>query len=152
MRAPEASVRANVLETIFLAVLFVMGAFMVSRGIDYGVGKINRMGAGFFPVAVGVLLMVFSVLLAPEAIKSGGRAVRFPMLPLTMIFLGLIVFALLVEPLGLVPATIALVFVSAFAEVGMRPRRALATALAAALLGYLLFIVGLRLTIDPFWW
>ena len=98
---------------------------MALEGVEYGVGAINRMGPGFFPAALGVLLMVFAVLLAPEALRAGTRPISFPMRPLVMIGLGLVAFAGLVVPAGLVPATLALVFVSAFAEVGMRPRRAL---------------------------
>lgn len=148
----DASVRTNVLETIFVVAMFVLGAYMALEGLDYGVGTINRMGPGYYPTALGVLLMILSVFLAPEALRAGARPISFPMRPLVMIGLGLVSFAVLVVPAGLVPATLVLVFVSAFAEVGMRPRRALLTALAAAAIGYLVFIVGLRLTIDPFWW
>ncbi|MGX1096378.1 tripartite tricarboxylate transporter TctB family protein [Amorphus sp. MBR-141] len=148
----DASVRTNVLETVFVVAMFALGAYMALEGLQYGVGAINRMGPGFFPAALGVLLMAFAVLLAPEALRAGTRPISFPMRPLVMIGLGLVAFAGLVVPVGLVPATLVLVFVSAFAEVGMRPRRALLTALGAAIIGYLVFIVGLRLTIDPFWW
>jgi hypothetical protein len=87
-----------------------------------------------------------------EVRRSATPAPDLPLRPLAFIIAGLVVFSIAIEPLGLVPATFILVFVSAFADAGMTPLRALLVAAAMSALGYAVFVLGFRLPLDPFWW
>lgn len=132
-------------------VMLLLGGYMLWRGIGYSVGSLNRIGPGFFPVAVGVCLIAISVAIALEVRFSDTSRPRFRFRPLTAIILGLLAFAVLVESAGLIPATFVLVLVSAFGDQTMSPLRAMTVATAIAALGYVVFIIGFRLPIDPFW-
>jgi hypothetical protein len=133
-------------------VVFALGVFMTVEGLGYSVGSVRRMGPGFFPVAVGVIMILLSIGIMLEVRHSLTPAPDFPLRPLAAITAGLIAFGVLIEPLGLVPATFILVFVSAFGDASMNLLRAIITAAAIAALGYVVFVLGFRLPLDPFWW
>lgn len=133
-------------------VVFALGAFMTVQGLGYSIGSINRMGPGFFPVAVGIIMMLLAVGIMLEVRYSLTPAPDFPLRPLTAISAGLIAFGVSIEPLGLVPATFILVLVSAFGDTSMTLLRAAISAAAIAALGYVVFVLGFRLPLDPFWW
>jgi hypothetical protein len=65
-----------------------------------------------------------------------------------MIGLGIVIFALLLERAGLVPATLALVLVSSVADPQWRPRRAAILAAAMTALVYVIFVVLLRTAVP----
>lgn len=133
-------------------VVFALGVFMTAEGLGYSIGSIRRMGPGFFPVAVGTIMMLISIGVMLEVRYSSTPAPDFPLRPLAAITAGLIAFGVLIEPLGLVPATFILVFVSAFGDASMTLLRAVITAAVIAALGYVVFVLGFRLPLDPFWW
>jgi hypothetical protein len=88
------------------------GAMLVAR--DYRFGSALRMGPGFFPTMLAGILVVFGIciaavgLLRVEKIK-GVVSLR----ALTLLPLSLVLFGILMEWAGFVPALAALVFVSA---------------------------------------
>jgi putative tricarboxylic transport membrane protein len=110
------------------------------------------MGPGFFPVAVGVALAALGLAIIAEVRHSSAPAPDLPLRPMALIVAGLVVFAVLVGRAGLVPATLALVLISAFADRAMTPLRALVSALGITAMGYLVFVLGFRLPLHPFWW
>jgi len=144
--------KLNTWEISAAASVFVLGAYMAAQGFDYTVGSLNHMGAGFFPVVVGLLLVFFGIAIFLEVRYRQTPPPDIPVRPLAALTAGLIAFAVLIEPAGLVPATFFLVLIAAFGDETMGVLRALITAFAIAVLGYLVFVVGFRLTLDPFWW
>ncbi len=144
--------RLNFWELGAALLVFALGAFMALKGLSYSIGSVNRMGPGFFPVAVGVILMLLAVAIMLEVRHSNTPAPDFPLRPLAALTAGLVAFAVLIEPLGLVPATFVLVLVSSFGDASMTLRRAVLAAVAMAALGYVVFVLGFRLPLHPFWW
>ncbi|MCB4821320.1 tripartite tricarboxylate transporter TctB family protein [Roseicella aerolata] len=119
---------------------------------EYDFGTLRRMGPGFFPAALAVLLMVFGALLAVPALFRSGEGPRISVRSFLSILAGILAFAWLIEPFGLVPATIALVGLAALAEPGFRPIRTALLAVALSALGVLIFSQGLGIPIPAFRW
>lgn len=150
MSAPRR--RINPWETGAAAFLFLLGAGITLQGSGYPMGTVTRMGPGFFPVVSGLAIMLASAMIFLQERHADTPAPRLPLRPLLAITIGLVLFGALVERAGLVPAAFVLVMVSSVADNRMTFGRAVATATAVTALGYIVFVVGFRLPLDPFWW
>ena len=100
----------------FWAGLMLIGmgtaAMVMARG--YRFGSALRMGPGFFPTVLGGILVVFGVFVAAIGMRSGEKIQgRVSLRALVLLPLSLILFGVLMERVGFVPALVALVFVSA---------------------------------------
>jgi hypothetical protein len=143
-------------------ILILIGVSAAFQGRSYQVGTIDNMGAGFFPVALGIILALAGGILLGGAIA---RSIRLkavldieqaaPALPLEWrgwicICLSVIAFAVLSEYTGLVPATFACVVIAGIAdrENGLRAILLLATGITLA--GAVVFWWGLGVTIPLF--
>ena len=133
-------------------VFFAIGiAFMVIAR-EYRFGTAARMGPGFFPAILGGLLAGLGLLIALPAIMRDGDA--FPKLhlrPLLTILAGIVVFALLLQPLGFVLAAVVLILISGFADPDLRPVESvgLALLLTAFSVGVFVVLLGLPLNLWP---
>ena len=88
-------------------------------------------------------------------IESGFAARRpfpFGWRPVLAVSVAMLFFAVAARPLGLIPATLGVVMLAAIADAPFRPLRAALAGLVIAALGYLVFVVGLRISLNPFWW
>lgn len=135
-------------------VLAAFGVFVALYAAHhYEVGEPSRMGPGFFPVALGWLLAGLGVVIALMSLRKTVQVLHPPpvsLRALLAIAAAILVFSLLVERLGLVPATVALTFVAVFAERPVRWRRTLLLAGGLSLLSWLVFTVGLGMTLPAF--
>lgn len=132
-------------------VLFGLWFHLYASG-NYDAGTLRRMGPGFFPGAIGVLVAVFGALLALPALFRRGDLPRPSLRPLVAIIAGGLAFTYLIEPLGLVPATLALVGLAALAEPRFRPLRTAVLAAALAAIAVLVFSEGLGIPVPAFRW
>lgn len=134
----------------FLSGLFFMavGALGLYMALDYPMGSALRMGPGYFPNVLSALLILAGIyclihgLLKSEQMKIVGNwSVR----ALIILPISTVVFGLLMEHTGFIPANLALVFIAAYAgsEFKFMEVLILAIALTAACTG--LFIYGLGL-------
>ena len=133
-------------------VFFAIGiAFMVIAR-NYRLGTAARMGPGFFPTILGGLLAGFGLLLAvPAIVRDGDAFPRLHLRPLLAILAAIVVFALLLLPLGFVLAAVALVLIGGFADPELRPVESagLALLLAAFSVGVFVVLLGLPLNLWP---
>jgi hypothetical protein len=98
-------------------VLVLIGVYVVAASLEYRLGTLARMGPGMLPMALGVLLVLFGILIALFVEPEPDEALpAFQWRPLVTILAAVLAFALLAEPAGLIPATAALVFVSGAAD------------------------------------
>lgn len=128
-----------------LAVAFGLFAFVTAS--SYPMGSLLRMGPGFFPCTIAALIMLLGLALIGSGFRSRTN-VAIRLRSVLMIGLGIVIFALLLERAGLVPATLALVLVSSVADPQWRPRRAAILAAAMTALVYVIFVVLLRTTVP----
>lgn len=129
----------------------LIGGLAVFEAWDYPMGSLTRMGAGYFPIILGVALVVLSVLV----LIFEGRAALGPDIPrsswrgLLWVPLAVSAFAILVERLGLVPAIIAAVVLSSFADDDLTWRETVILALSVAAVCSVVFIYLLGLPLVP---
>jgi hypothetical protein len=135
-------------------VIYILaGAGFALGALNYKVGEAARMGPGYFPLAVGVLLAATGMAVAAGSLraKAPQETVRRPDLRTILWVLGSVVlFALLLQPAGLVVALAALVLVSSAASHEFTWRGALANTAVLILFSTGVFIKGISLQI-PLW-
>jgi len=127
------------------------GAAVLFIARDYRFGSAMRMGPGFFPTVLGGILIAFGVCITAVGLRSGEKIQeRLSIRALILLPLSLVLFGLLMQRAGFIPALVALIFMSAasgrrfhFPEVLM-----LTGVLAAAAVA--LFIWGLGLPYSLF--
>lgn len=94
--------------------LIAIGAGAMFIAQDYRFGSALRMGPGFFPTILGGILIAFGVCITAVGLRSGEKikgnlSLRaFLLLPLS-----LVLFGILMDLAGFIPALAVLVFVSA---------------------------------------
>ena len=94
--------------------LIAIGAAAMFIAREYRFGSTLRMGPGFFPTVLGGILVVFGVFVAAIGMRRGEKIQgRVSLRALVLLPLSLILFGVLMERVGFVPALVALVFVSA---------------------------------------
>lgn len=133
-----------------------IGGFAAWEASAYPLGTLNRMGPGYFPVALGGLLMALGGALGLSGLRWGKTAPA-PLEPpnlrsLIFVLTGIAAFAALVRTAGLVPATVALVVLSSLSERRIRPLQVALLAIAVSLLCVLLFRVLIGLPLPAFRW
>ena len=94
-------------------------AIFMARG--YPFGTMLRMGPGYFPIVLGALLVLFGLWFIAKGLRSqerieGGWSLR----ALIVLPLALVLFGVLVERAGFVPALVVLIFGSAAAGTQFR--------------------------------
>lgn len=134
-----------------LLLIAVGGWFMLHSG-NYNMGTLRRMGPGYFPVVIGGMVILFGFLVLVPGMLRIGTMPKPEWRPFVTICLSVLAFALVAEPFGLVPATVALTLVAALAEPGFRPVRTALLALGLSAIGVLVFTQGLGIPIPAFRW
>ncbi len=133
----------------------LIGLAALGGGLKYRVGTLERMGPGFFPAAVGAVLALVGVaivLTAAPASGGSGERVRPEWRGWGGIVGGILAFIVLGAHGGLVPATFAIVFVSALGDRRNTPGQAFWLALAMVAIGVVVFKWALHLGLPLFAW
>lgn len=137
-------------DVLFGALIVIFGLYVAYAGTQLSMGSMSRIGPGFFPLGLGVIIAALGTVAALEP-PEGKQETAFNFRSLIFLSLALITFAMLVESLGLVPATTSLVILTAIGgRERISVRTLIGTAIGLSLVGYLLFIKLLRLPLEPF--
>jgi hypothetical protein len=139
-------------EVVAALVIVALGLFMAMEAQRYPFGVPQRMGPGFFPVVLGFLLVGLGTAIAIEVRRTKTSPVPNPIRPFVMIIGGIVAFALILPRWGLLPATAALVLLSAAGDRPFRPVAACGTALVLVIGGYLLFVKAFGLPLSLLRW
>jgi hypothetical protein len=130
-------------------IAFAAVAIVTARG--YSLGAAGRMGPGYFPMLLGAALGILGLILVARSLVIEGEAIsRLRLGPLFVIALGVCLFGLAIERLGLVIALIVATAVTAFASRESRPFEVGTLALALAAFAVAVFVLALRLPL-PIW-
>ncbi len=147
------------------ALLVATGAATVVAGTGYGMGTLRAMGSGFYPVVLGVLLVLIGVVLFATASRAADA--HLAAAPAEMAHLagpvvqwrgwmcilgGALAFVVLGEHGGLVPASFVSVFVAALGDRNNSVRDAALLAALMTALGVVVFHYGLHLLLPLFQW
>ncbi|HKV16422.1 MAG TPA: tripartite tricarboxylate transporter TctB family protein [Reyranella sp.] len=139
----------------FLSKDFLSGVMFIAFGLTalyfgrhLAVGTPVRMGPGYVPNMLGYILMVLGLIIAAIAVLKGGELVEAPRLrPIAMVTIGVVVFGLLFERTGLLPALVALVLLASLGGSEFKLVEVLGNIVVLAILCILVFKVGLGMNI-----
>ena len=112
----------------------------------YQMGSSVRMGPAYFPAVLGGMLAVLGLLVLLDSIvEAGPKVAKFHFRPLLFIAVSSLAFAYLLKPLGLVLASIALVFISAFGGHEFKWKEVAIMSVVLVIFSVLVFVKGLTL-------
>ena len=133
-------------------VLFIaFGGAACVIALDYAMGTAARMGPGYFPRVLGLLLCGLGAILVLRSFKLQGAPLSFPTFkPIAIVLGSVLLFGLVVNKAGLVIATLLLVLVSSTASHEYRWRESIVAAIALAVFVVVAFRYGLGLQL-PTW-
>lgn len=142
----------------FLAGLLfiILGGLAVVFARDYPIGSAMRMGPGYFPTALGTILLLFGGYVMLRGIRSREKVKgEWGWRPLVLVTLSILLFGFLLDRLGLIPAIVALFFAAAAAGREFRFKEVLLLAVVMTVFVVAVFIYGLKLPYPLFpgvWW
>ena len=148
----------------FFSGLMFMGAGLAFAwgATTYSVGSAARMGPGYFPLVLGVLLAVLGGVITFKALvvetEDGERMGTWAWKPLFFIIAANLVFGLMlgglpsvnIPAMGLIAAIYALTFIASLAGEEFKLKEVVTLATVLAIMSYLAFIVLLKLQF-PVW-
>jgi hypothetical protein len=140
----------------FLTKDFLSGLMFITFGLlalYYGqklaIGTSVRMGPGYVPHMLALIMMFLGAVISITALVSGSEPVEKPKWkPITMVTVGIVCFALLFERAGLLPALVVLIFISSLGGEEFKLTEVLGNMVVLAILCTLVFKVGLGMNIS----
>ncbi|WP_137389861.1 tripartite tricarboxylate transporter TctB family protein [Rhodoligotrophos defluvii] len=141
------------LRDIIAGVIFIgFGFAFAIASLGYDLGTALRMGPGFFPLALAILLMVIGGAIAAKALFDAGAEPlgAIPWRGLLLLLAAPIMFGLTIRGLGLAPALFVTTVMSALASRRTSPPLAILLAALLTLFCVAIFIYGLGITVPVF--
>ncbi|CAB3629982.1 Tripartite tricarboxylate transporter TctB family [Achromobacter xylosoxidans] len=145
------------------AFIALCGALTILEATSYDIGELARMGPGYFPLMVGCFLVALGILIPlspdPDEVqdelieeKLPQPAQRDRVRGMACIAGGIALFIILGSSVGFLPATFALVFVSALGDTSNSVKSATILALAMTAFGAVVFSWALQLQFPMLRW
>ncbi len=136
--------------------MFIIGAAAALQGTTYQVGTLSRMGPGYFPIVLGTILALVGVaifVMAGVGERPAAKEKRPPEWR-AWFCIGFSVVAFMVIGLygGLVPATVAIVFISALADRKNTLKDAILLSAAMTVIAVVVFWWALQVPFPLFRW
>jgi hypothetical protein len=141
-------------EDFWAGLMFVFfGVFAIVVARDYPMGSALRMGPGYFPTYLGVIMIVIGAIMAVRACRVEGKKIgRWGWRPLLWLSVAFAAFGLLIDEAGFVLALLALIIASSFAGRDTRPIELMLLIVGLITGSVALFIYGLELPYQLFPW
>ena len=132
--------------------LFILiGIAAIIVGSRYNLGTAARMGPGYFPRILGILLIVLGLILAVRAFwLSGEPFPRWKLRPTLVVLGSVVLFGAIVQTVGVAFSTVILILTASAASHEFRPKEALIAGICLAALAVGVFVIGLKLQL-PIW-
>ncbi|BDB25060.1 membrane protein [Cupriavidus sp. TA19] len=132
-------------------ILVGFGFSWVARG--YSMGTAAKMGPGYFPFWLGIVLALLGVLVLAGSLSSKmeeDQLARWDIKTLLWILGSVVLFGLLLKPLGMVLSVLVLVLVSSMASHEFSWKGAILNAIILVLISLGAFVYGINLQM-PVW-
>ncbi len=141
--------QSNVLSGLIFILLALAFGFVAT---GYRFGTPANMGAGFLPVSLSVLLAVLGIFIIVQAVGRASEPVEWGSFwPVLVVVGAILIFALVLRPLGFACASFVTVLVSSFAgpRIGWVRRLVPAVILSAVASVVFVSLLGLPLPLWP---
>ena len=133
------------------AIFLLFGLCAVLVGRDYPIGTALHMGSGYFPLVLGALLLLLGAGICIKGLVIDGEGLEsIGLRPLLLVLLAIGAFAVSVEPIGLVAATVLMTLIGASASPESRWREVVVLTIALLGLSVGVFAYGLGLPFRLF--
>jgi len=130
---------------------FGLLAIYISR--EYPFGTASRMGPGYFPTWLGIIMSGLGVAIALGSLKTvGDRVTAFAWKPMILLSLAFLIFGWAIDHIGFIPATAIMVLLGAAAGREFRIKEVIPLVIGLIIGCWALFIKGLELPFPLFWW
>ncbi len=140
---------------------FISGATLVAIGLfvalyattHYEIGEAARMGPGYFPAALGWILSVLGVIVIVFSFRQAIHALKpppFALRPFLAVVMAVAAFSAMIERFGLMPTAVVLTVIASLAGMHFKLGKAVLLGVSLAVLSWLIFTVGLQMTLPPF--
>lgn len=141
-------------QNFWSGLMFVaLGLFFAGFALDYQMGTAAKMGPGYFPFWLGVILAILGAIVGISSLSHRAEKADIPKLDvkITGVILGnVVLFGILLRPLGLYVSAFLLVVLSSMASHEFKWKVAIINGICLTVAIHLIFIVGLGL-IFPLW-
>lgn len=140
--------------------MLVLGVGTIVGSQNYQLGTLVRMGPGYFPLMLGVLLTAIAlfILFSPETLtedaEEGGivLTMKEQIITWALVIGSVILFIIVGKYGGLVPATFVMCAVAALGDKGNTLKDAILIGVVMSLISAGLFYYGLRIQFPIFTW
>jgi hypothetical protein len=126
----------------------IIGLFFTLMATQYPMGTAAKMGPGYFPFWIGVLLTIIGLIVLLGSLRAKALIEKIPSFNWKIIGLitgSVVAYGVLLPIMGFAVAIIVLVFMSAIASHEFSWKGTLVNAIALAVSTYLVFVLGLKL-------
>lgn len=131
--------------------LIAIGLFFAIQSLSLDLGTAVRMGPGYFPFVLSVILTVLGFIIFAQALRVEGEATGLiAWRGMLFILPAPVVFGLTVRGLGFVPALFLAAFIACFASQRMRPVGALVISTCITIFSVVVFSYALGLPFERF--
>ena len=130
-----------------------IGAFVAIKSyLQYPIGTLGRMGPGYFPLILGIVLALIGLVVIAMSLRVRGLEIKatFRWRSVWAVLLGVLLFSQTVERVGLIPSALMLCLVASLAERPYRFKRALKLGCFLGVLTWLIFVLGLEMNLAAF--
>lgn len=133
------------------ALFILFGLFFGWQSLDLELGTALRMGPGFFPAVLAGILILLGLVIVVQATRVQGEPLgAIAWRGMVLILAAPILFGLLLNGLGFVPAIFISAMVASFASAKMTVLVAVLVSVTLAIFASLVFVVGLELPFRLF--
>jgi hypothetical protein len=134
------------------AATIVLALAVIYASFEYGLGRGGRIGPGYVPLVVGILMLALGVLMVVRAGRSLDPVdTDIAWRQVGLVTVGIVAFALLLDRAGLIVAIMATVVIAGPAAYGNTLLSTLISGTLLAAFSYTLFVYFLKISI-PVWW
>ena len=147
----------------FSGLMFMgVGTAFAWGATTYNVGNAARMGPGYFPLMLGILMAILGMMITFNSLvfeRAGGDKIgKWAFKPLFFVILANLIFGALlaglpslkIPAMGMIVAIYALTFIASMAESGWKVKNTFILATVLALGSYVAFVMVLKLQF-PVW-
>ncbi len=132
-----------------LFIIFGIGVTFLAR--YYPIGTAAKMGPGYFPFLLGLILTILGIVVSLKSLSKGkGKEKKIPLRirPMAFVLSSIILFGLLLQPLGMILSTFFLIIISSMGSDEFNIKIALLNALFLVLAILIIFVYFLQFQIP----